>query len=94
VQLLAYESLASDPAATAELVYTRARGAWSPEQEAYIVHSTTVASNPESPITTRRDSQTYYRAWVEKIDPDVRSAVDDITGDSPLLQHFEPYYRG
>jgi hypothetical protein len=92
-QLLAYEALASDPAATARRVYTAAGGNWSPEQEAYLAHSTTGASDPESPITTRRNSTTYYRAWTEKIDADVRRAVDDITGDSPLLEHFEPYYR-
>ena len=92
-ELLIYERLASQPRETVVALFGRLGIPWSNSIEEYISYSTSAHVEAPGPITTRRESASYYRSWVDKIPDDVRRAVLDVTRDSGLMSYFDPYYN-
>ena len=92
-QFLVYEQLALQPQETARLVFRQAGIPWSHSADEYLSYSTKAQQQDPGPITTIRESTTYYRSWMKEISESTRQAVLDITGDSFLISYFAPYYN-
>jgi Sulfotransferase family len=89
---LVYERLASDPLARTSELFAWCGLSMPAATEAYVRESSTSRSERKTVLDTNRVSATYYRDWVGKTPADVRSAVDAICADSPLMAEFAPYY--
>ena len=90
---LVYEQLASQPKSTVEEVFAKFNIPWSTSVTDYLSYSS--RSNPVKPtaLNTVRESRTYFQAWCSHVSDDLRQSVDEITFDSTLTSHFEPYYN-
>jgi hypothetical protein len=92
--LLVYEHLATRPTEALQHIFRRIEIPWSDTLDDYIAYSssTTPEQATTNAINTVRQSETYYNAWTQKIPETMRREVLEITGDSDLMVHFEPYY--
>ncbi len=92
-QFVVYEQLALQPKEMAVQIFRQMGIPWSYSIDEYLSYSTKAQPQDAGPVTTVRESATYYRSWMEEIPESRQQAVFDITRDSFLMSYFEPYYH-
>jgi len=90
--LVIHEELATQPIETVRRIICETDISWSPSLDEYLQYSTSTETEQPGPITTRRESATYYKSWKDRIPENTRRAILEITEDSYLMPLFEPFY--
>jgi hypothetical protein len=93
-QFVSLEELSLRPSATVRRVFDGVGLPWRSSVESYLERSAHDTAPSRSHIlSTSRDAANEYTSWVNRIDPQVRKAVDEVTSESRLMHWFAPYYE-